>query len=204
MILLLANTGLTAIDATTGKPAWNYEWKYEGHRIVQPLILDHSGVLLGSGMGAGTRRLEVVAAKGDVKFEERWTSLEMKPDFNDYVAYSGFLYGLDHNILSCVDLATGKRKWKGGRYGNGQILLLPDAGQLLVLSEFGDLVLIRANPEKLEELARQKMLNGKTWNHPVLVGNRIFVRNSEEAACFELPLASPSTGQPAKSPQTHL
>ena len=128
----------------------------------------------------------------------RWTSLDMKPDFNDYVAYRGYLYGLDHNILCCVDLATGKRKWKNGRYGNGQILLLPDAGQLLVLSEEGELVLIRANPEKLDEVARQKVLEGKTWNHPALAGNRLYVRNAEEAACFELPLAGQSSEPPQK------
>jgi outer membrane protein assembly factor BamB len=204
VILLLTNTGLTADDAGTGKLAWLYDWKYEGYRVVQPLLVDRSDILLGTGMGTGTRRLEVMADKGDVKFEERWTSLDMKPDFNDYVAYNGFLYGLDHNILCCVDLATGKKKWKNGRYGNGQILLLPDAGQLLVLSESGELVLIRANPDKLEELARQKVLDGKTWNHPVLVGNRLFVRNAEEAACFELPVAGQRSSGPAKSPPHQL
>jgi outer membrane protein assembly factor BamB len=199
VVLLLANTGLTAVDAITGKPAWHYDWKYEGYRVVQPLLVDRTGVLLGTGMGTGTRRLEVVADKGDIKFQERWTSLDMKPDFNDYVAFNGFLYGLDHNILCCVDLSTGKRKWKNGRYGNGQIVLLPDSGQLLVLSESGELVLIQATPDKLEELARQKVLDGKTWNHPVLVGNRIFVRNSEEAACFELSLARKSAGESTKN-----
>jgi len=199
VILLLTNTGLTAVDAASGKPAWNYEWKYEGYRVVQPLLVDHSGILLGTGMGTGTRRIEVTADKKDVKFDERWTTLDMKPDFNDYVTYKGYLYGLDHNILCCVDLATGKKKWKNGRYGNGQILLLSDAGQLLVLSESGDLVLVRANPDKFDEMARHKVLEGKTWNHPVLVGNHVFVRNAEEAACFEVPLAGQSTGQPVRS-----
>jgi hypothetical protein len=128
----------------------------------------------------------------------------MKPDFNDYVAFNGDLYGLDHNILCCIDLATGSKKWKNGRYGNGQILLLPDAGQLLVLSETGELVLIRANPAKLDELARFKVLEGKTWNHPVLVGKRVFVRNAEEAACFELPLAGQSSGDQTKTAPKEL
>jgi outer membrane protein assembly factor BamB len=198
VVLFLANSGLAAVDAKTGKSAWNYEWASQGHRVVQPLLIGDSGVLLGTGMDAGTRRIEVVADKSDVRFENRWTSLAMKPDFNDYVAFDGYLYGLDHNILCCVDLATGEKKWKNGRYGNGQILLLPDAGQLLVLSETGELVLIRANSSKLDEVARQKMLEGKTWNHPVLVGNRVYVRNAEEAACFELPLAGQSSGERTK------
>jgi len=198
VILMLDNSGISAIDPATGKPEWTYEWKFENYRAIQPLVVDPTGLLLGTGMGMGTRRIEIKAAKAGVEFAERWTSLDMKPDFNDYVAYQGYLYGLDHNILSCVDLATGKRKWKNGRYGNGQLLLLPDAGQLLVLSETGDLVLVRANPEKLDEVARQKVLEGKTWNHAALVGNRIFVRNAEEAAGYELPLAGQSSAPPQK------
>lgn len=198
VILMLDNSGISAIDPATGKLDWNYEWKFENYRAIQPLVVDPTGLLLGTGMGMGTRRIEIKAAKAGVEFAERWTTLDMKPDFNDYVAYQGYLYGLDHNILSCVDLATGKRKWKNGRYGNGQILLLPDAGQLLILSEEGDLVLVRANPEKLDEVARHKVLEGKTWNHAALVGNRIYVRNAEEAAAYELPLAGQSSGQPQK------
>jgi outer membrane protein assembly factor BamB len=198
VILILDNSGMSAIDPATGTPTWTYEWKFENYRAIQPLVVDPTGLLLGTGMGKGTRRIEIKAAKAGVEFAERWTSLDMKPDFNDYVAYKGYLYGLDHNILCCVDLATGKKKWKNGRYGNGQILLLPDAGQLLILSESGDLVLVRANPDKLDEVATQKVLEGKTWNHAALVGNHIYVRNAEEAAGYEWPLAGQSLSPPQK------
>lgn len=188
VVLMLTNTGLEATDADQGKQLWNYEWGAGGYRVVQPLVLDGSDVVLGTGMGTGTRRVGIGVHDNVVQFVERWTSLDMKPDYNDYVVHKGYLYGFDHNIFGCVDLETGKRKWKKGRYGNGQVLLLPKEDQLLVLSEMGELVLLRANPEKLEELTRWKALEGKTWNHPILVGNRLFARNGEEAACFELPL----------------
>jgi outer membrane protein assembly factor BamB len=189
VVLMLTNTGLCAIDPATGKNAWTYEWKYDGYRILQPLVVDGSGILLGTGMGTGTRRVDVTLTDADPQINDRWTSLEMKPDFNDYVAHKGCLYGFDHNILACIDLETGKRNWKKGRYGNGQVLLLPDADQLLVLTETGEVVVVRANPKNLEELARTKVLSDKTWNHPVLVNNRLYVRNGEEAVCLELPLA---------------
>lgn len=189
LVLMLTNTGLSAIDPADGKNAWTYEWKYEGYRVIQPLVVDESGILLGTGMGTGTRCVDVAAADGSAEIKDRWTSLDIKPDFNDYVAHKGCLYGFDHNIFSCIDLATGKRNWKKGRYGNGQVLLLPDADQLLVLTETGEVVVVRANPKNLEELARTKVLSDKTWNHPVLVGNRLYVRNGEEAVCLELPMA---------------
>ncbi len=187
-VLMLTNTGISAIDPGTGTNAWTYAWPYDGYRTLQPLVVDDSGILLGTGMGAGTRRVDVTFVDADVQIKDRWTSLEIKPDFNDYVAHKGCLYGFDHNIFACIDLETGKRHWKKGRYGNGQVLLLPDADQLLVLTETGEVVVVRADSKNLEELARLKVLSDKTWNHPVLVGNRLYVRNAEEAVCLELPL----------------
>jgi outer membrane protein assembly factor BamB len=185
-VLMLTNDGITLIDPNDGSITFEHAWEYEGYRAVQPQVFDGNAILLGTGVGAGTRRIDLDTSGDDWTAEERWTSLHMKPDFNDYVIHQGFLYGFDANVFACVDLATGKRKWKKGRYGSGQVLLLPDANQLLVISETGELVLLAANPESLEELARFPAIDGKTWNHPVLVGNRLFIRNGVEAACFEL------------------
>jgi outer membrane protein assembly factor BamB len=188
-VLMLTNAGLTAIDAAQGKVAWEHAWPSKSQRVVQPLVLDEQSVLLGTGMGGGTRRIEVTLDAGRPAIVEGWTTRDMKPDFNDGVVHRGHLFGFDRNIFACVSLVDGSRKWKGGRYGNGQVLLLPDGEQLLVLTEEGELVLLRADPEKLDELARFKAIEGKTWNHPVLVGNLLFVRNGREAACFEMPVA---------------
>jgi outer membrane protein assembly factor BamB len=100
--------------------------------------------------------------------------------------YEGNIYGLDDGIGCCLDLETGNRRWKKGRYGHGEVLLIPDSGVLLVLSETGELILMRATPENPEELGRLQALNGKTWNHPVIAHGRLFVRNGEEMACYDV------------------
>jgi outer membrane protein assembly factor BamB len=187
-VLLMRGSHTISLAPDTGKLLWDHAWE-PTVSIVQPAVTPEGDVLIASGDpmgGSGMRRLAAAHGSGGWKVEERWTSRGMKPYFNDFVVHKGHAYGFDGSILSCVDLANGTRKWKGGRYGHGQLVLLPDQHLLLVLSEEGELVLVGATPDGFTELARVPALEGKTWNHPVLVGNVLLVRNGEEMAAFRL------------------
>lgn len=114
----------------------------------------------------------------------RWQSKQFKLKFNSGVRRGDHFFGLDEGMLTCLSLQSGQRRWKQGRYGYGQLLLVAD--KLLILTEEGDIVLVPATPESPRELARFHAIDGKTWNHPVLSRGRLLVRNSDEAACFDL------------------
>ena len=187
-ILMLSSSGLVLLDPANGKTRLDYEWKIAQFRAVQPHVVGSDTILLPTGMNMGTRAIRIKKSNGQYAAEELWTSRQLKPDFVDLVTYHGHAYGNDGGILTCIDLQTGERKWKGGRYGKGQILLLENSGLLLILSEQGQVVLVAADPNEHRELASFQALEGKTWNHPVLVGDRLYVRNSQEAAAYRVQL----------------
>jgi outer membrane protein assembly factor BamB len=193
-IVLTRDGEAIAVAAADGAPLWRHAWA--GGAIVQPAVTADGDLLISTnGMtgGNGIRRLAVSRGVGGWTVEERWTSSGLKPYFNDFVVHMGYAYGFDGRILSAIDLSDGARVWKNGRYGQGQLVLLRDQGLLLVISEDGELALVRAVPGGFTELARIPALDGKTWNHPVVVGNLLLVRNGQEMAAFRLPPDGPPT-----------
>lgn len=191
LVLMLSNDGLVLVEPATGKVRLNYGWKFSGYRALQPAVAGGDTVLIGTPMNTGTRAIRIRKVNGELTAEEVWTSRNLKPDFSDMVTHQGYIYGNDGGLLVCLDLKTGDRKWKGGRYGKGQMLLLESAGVLLVAAEDGRVHLVRADPNELVELGSFKALEGKTWNHPVVVGDTLYVRNSQEAAAYQLSITKP-------------
>ena len=191
-ILLLRGSRTTSVSPADGALLWEHTGD-PTVSILQPALTADGDVLVATGAsmgGGGIHRLAVDREPGGWTVAERWASRGLKPYFNDFVVHVGHAFGFDGSILSSIDLADGERKWKGGRYGHGQMLLLPDQDALLVLSEEGELALVGAAADQHKELARFKAIEGKTWNHPVLVGDVVLVRNAEEMAAFRLPRAT--------------
>ncbi|MFK7737464.1 MAG: PQQ-binding-like beta-propeller repeat protein [Pirellulaceae bacterium] len=184
---LLTEKGATFLDASSGDIQFDYEWEHSGYRALQAQVIDGDKLLIPTGLGTGTRLAKLSMSEDGLSAEELWTSLAMKPDFNDVLVFDDHVYGFDNNIFACISLSDGKRQWKGGRYGKGQAMLLEDSGLILVITEKGKLVVLGATPEKHTELFTLDAMDARTWNHPVVVGDRLYIRNAEEAVCYELP-----------------
>ena len=183
-IVLLNSNGAASVSVADGKLLWQHEWP--GVPIVQPALATNGDVLISVSESSGLRRLALAQGAGGWNVQERWTTEDINPWFNDFVVHKGYAFGFNGSSLVCVNLEDGKLKWKGKRYGYGQLILLPDQDLLVVLGEQGELALVKAVADQFAELAHFPALEGKTWNHPVLAGDVLLVRNDHEMAAFRL------------------
>ncbi len=188
-VLILNHGTAAAHDPATGKVLWEVPWPKSNPSPAQVLPIPGDRVLISSGYGIGCALYQVSRTpEGNLHTEVLWKNLNLKAKFANCVRRDGFVFGLDDGILVCLDLETGARRWKAGRYGHGQMVL---AGELLlVTAESGEVFLLKASPERHEELGSFRALDAKTWNTPAFAAPYLVVRNDQEAACYELPMAA--------------
>jgi outer membrane protein assembly factor BamB len=191
VVLTVNESTAAGYDPADGTELWRFEWP--GHSnsdatCSQPHVFGDSRIFLSKGYGVGAAVFE--AKPGDPPaFTAAWRQPGLlKTKFTNVAVHDGHAYGLSDGILECVSLADGTRRWKGGRYGQGQVLRV--GGLLLVQAESGEVVVVACSPEKHRVLGRFAALDGQTWNTLCLAGDRLLVRNAEEAACYRLPLAA--------------
>lgn len=189
-VLIVNESTASGHDPATGHRLWSHPWpgKSNGSASVsQAVPFCPDRVLLSKGYGGGAELLELTrTGGGELKVNSVWRvprSLQTK--FSNVVVHNGHAFGLSEGILECIELQTGRRSWKRGRFGHGQILGVGEL--LLVLSEEGELHLLELNPEKFVELGSIQVLQGKCWNNLCLHGKHLLIRNAREAACLELP-----------------
>jgi outer membrane protein assembly factor BamB len=184
-ILVVSAHRLMGLTVEDGALLWEYPWvTYQGISVAQPIVTADNRVFISAAYDHGAALVEI--NRNGETFEARavWANKSMKNKFSSSVLSAGYIYGFDEAILACIDPATGERKWKGGRYGYGQLLLA--SGNLVIISESGEIALVKAKPEKYEEIARFPAIEGKTWNVPAIADGRLIVRNTAEMACFRI------------------
>ena len=197
LLLSFNGAGLRGFSVD-GDPLWLYPWITQGEsqrvNVAQPIVVtenvavdDDAGyVLISSGYAMGMALVRVDKHPGhEWTVDTIWHETALKSKMSNFVVFENSIYGFDNGIFTCVDLQDGRRNWKKGRFGHGQVLRVND--HLLVQAESGDVYLLKATPERYTQLGKLSALEGKTWNHASLAGNLLLVRNDREAACYRLP-----------------
>jgi outer membrane protein assembly factor BamB len=184
-VLLASDSGIVSVSPDSGTLLWKYPWKIEG-RILQP-ALTADGTFLITGENKSIRLLSVTAEDGKWKIAQLWESPDVRAYFNDFVISKGFAFGFDGPTMTCTDLKDGKKLWKGNRYRGFQVLSA-DQDIIIMLTEKGEVAVVKADPAKFTELSRFHGVEGRTWNHPALADGILLVRNDREMAAFRLPV----------------
>ncbi len=180
-VVVVSSTRVVGLVPENGSVLWSFPWNTSmGINVSQPIPVGPNRFFISAGYGQGAALVEVSGGNA----RALWENTNMKNKFNSSVVHEGHAYGLDEGILTCVDINTGERKWKGGRYGYGQVILA--SGHLIISGENGELVLVRATPQQHTEVARFQALNGKTWNYPAIAGGKLLMRNATEMAAFNI------------------
>ncbi len=184
-IVVVSSFRVTGLAPENGKLLWSYPWSTDmGINVSQPIIVDKNRFFISSGYGKGAALVEVKGSGDSFTASTIWENKNMKNKFNSSVLHNGYIYGLDEGILVCLDVNTGERKWKDGRYGYGQIILA--GNQLIVTSDQGEVALVKASPDGYTEVARFEAIKGQTWNYPAIANGRLLVRNSNEMAAYDI------------------
>ena len=185
-IVVLNAASLSGHDPATGALLWEQPFPSGQPNVAMPAQLGPDRLIASVGYGVGSKAYRVVESDGALRATLEWESPRLKSKFANLIVRDGFVYGLDDGVLTCLDPSSGERRWKSGRHGHGQLLLV--GGLLLVQTEDGELVLVEPSPDAYRELTRFAALDGKTWNPPALAGALLVVRNDREAAAYELPV----------------
>lgn len=189
-MLVINKTGATlGLDPNSGKVLWQQETFSNGSpAIVQPQQLNDTGLIIPFGDDKGVGYIELTSAPdANWVVQEKWRTRSIKPWYNDYLYHDGHVYGFDKQFFVCVDTQDGSLKWKSRKFGFGQAILVQSTGQVVMLSEDGEVRLIDVSPEESKQLGSVQVLNDTCWNHPIIAGGRLYVRNSVEMVCLELP-----------------
>ena len=184
-IVVVSSSRVVGLAPENGALLWSYPWDTEGGiNVSQPIMVDANRFFISSGYRKGAALVEVKGSGNSFTASTVWENNNMKNKFNSSVLHNGYIYGLDEGILSCLDVNTGERKWKDGRYGYGQVILA--GGHLIITTDQGEVALVKASPAQYTEVARFTALQGQTWNYPALASGRLLVRNSNQMAAYDI------------------
>lgn len=184
-LVIMTARRVAGLEIESGNLLWETPWttQYDVNSAM-PVVAGANRIVLTSGYGTGAKLVEIGRQGAGFAAKDLWSSQSMKCKFNNAVLHNGVVYGLDEGILAAMDLETGARLWKGGRYGYGQVLLAGD--HLVVTTEMGDVALVKTARDGHHEVARFEALDGKTWNVPALADGMLLVRNTTEMACYRI------------------
>jgi len=133
-----------------------------------------------TGQGQGTRAVIVQKQGNDFTVKELWSDEELGTAYNTPVLKDGFLFGLSgRGRLYCMNADTGQIAWTDDTSHKNFGALLGAGSVILALPSESELIVFKPSSKEYEELARIKVADTPVYAHPVIAGNRIYLKDNE-------------------------
>ena len=187
-LITMTDRAVVGIDPVSGKQLWTIAFPDEwNENIVTPVVAGDLLVVSGTRKGSFGYRLEKSGSGWTPK--QVWHNTDLPMYMSSPVADGPFLYGFGSKRkgqIFCIDARTGAEKWTTEGRGGANAVVQSVGPHVVVLTTDGDLILLNRTPDKYDEVRRYKVGRSETWAHPVLLGNRIIIRDADSVALLAL------------------
>lgn len=185
-IMTLTSEAAVGVRASDGKLMWRYGNVANGTANITTPVYADGKVFFTSAYGTGGALLGLRAAGEENRAQEIYFTSNMQNHHGGVVLVDGYLYGFSNSILTCMEFATGKVMWRDRSVGKGSVAYAD--GHLYVLSENNVVGLVEASPTGYREKGRFPVPDQgwSSWAHPVVSGGRLYIRNQEILASYDV------------------
>ena len=187
-IITMSAKRIFAVAPETGRLLWDYEFGNARSNNATDVIVSNGMVYASTGYGGGSILLRPQRQPGgEFVVRKIWKSELLDNHHGGVLLVNGHLYGAGHEARGwfCLDFATGDKRWQA----DGKGALTFAEGMLYCLNERGTMSLVKATPEKWDEISSFRVPRGGKglyWAHPVVHGRRLYVRHSEKLFAYDV------------------
>ncbi len=190
-IVFFAGTHLIGVAPDAGNLLWEYAWPTNQQCNIATPIVTQDYVFITSGYGMGCALLQIEPAGKGWRARPIYRNTRLRGQHTSPVLYQGHVYGFDDTTLVCLDFASGKVRWKERGFDQGSLLVAD--GKLILYGANGLLALAAADPDGYHEHGRfpASHQTASCWSVPALADGRLYVRDQEKVACYDLKRREP-------------
>ena len=187
-IVTLAEESVVGVGVADGKLLWQIPFAPErrAYNAATPIVFGQTVIYTGA--GRGTKAVKIEKRADGFAAKELWSNTQVATQFNTPVLKDGLLFGVsDRGSFFCINAQTGQTAWTdtiGHSRGFGAILDVGSA--ILAVPGTSELIAFKPSDKEYAELARIKVADASIYAHPVITGNRIFVKDQETVAMWTI------------------
>ena len=186
-IVTLTEKSIVGVAAADGKLLWQAPFVPQGRAYNSATPVVDGTTVIFSGSARGTTAVKIEKQGDGFQAKELWKNPTIAMQFSSPVLEGGRLYGVtDRNSVFCLDAKTGQTLWVDATpRGKGSFAAVLDAGSVLfAFPNTGELFAFKPSDKGYEEVARLKLAETPTYAHPIIAGNRVFVKDQVSLALW--------------------